>query len=339
MKKINVRQFILKAFDSEDWTISECPRGNLFSTFSTRHVETVKIVVMHDDNSIILFVPAICICPDDHRRGKLAEVLLDLNWCSHLARFEMDRDDGEVRARVALNVHGPLNKAVIVRAVQELLRLVDESHLEICAALGGLSVISDLGYQAALAEDTEEVAPSAAMSLDDELAALLGQRIPTKGATPSSVTEVAKATKRAAILDFNVDEPLERLIQDLCSFHPLTVFEENEFLLLLRGSLSLSVPEKRRVIDSIPMLSQYQIDELKKTFSEERNEFVNLMAREADIILRLQKEKKREWAELVSSYLIEIRARLSEAAASNPDSVDFFNHVLSECTGVEPVCA
>ena len=62
--------------------------------------------------------------------------------------------------------------------------------------------------------------------------------------------------------------------------HPLTTFDEKNFMDLLEHSLSLSTFEKKRVIDAIPTLSQFQIDELVKVFEDERVEFRKLMPTE-----------------------------------------------------------
>jgi hypothetical protein len=62
--------------------------------------------------------------------------------------------------------------------------------------------------------------------------------------------------------------------------HPLTSFDEAVFMDLLEHSLSLSTFEKKRVIDAIPTLSQFQIDELTKVFEDERVEFRKLMPTE-----------------------------------------------------------
>lgn len=66
--------------------------------------------------------------------------------------------------------------------------------------------------------------------------------------------------------------------------HPLTRFIEMTFIDLLEHSLSLSTFEKKRVIDAIPTLSQFQIDELVKVFEDERVEFRKLMPTEGEII-------------------------------------------------------
>jgi hypothetical protein len=72
--------------------------------------------------------------------------------------------------------------------------------------------------------------------------------------------------------------------------HPLTEFNEVIFLDLLQFSLSLSVIDKKRVIDAIPTLSQYQIDELHKVFQDERVEFKKLIDKEEATIRDLVKK-------------------------------------------------
>jgi hypothetical protein len=100
-----------------------------------------------------------------------------------------------------------------------------------------------------------------------------------------------------------------QIILDLVSFHPLTQFEEKEFVDLLEHSLSLSVSEKKRVVDAVPTLSQYQIDELKKVFTEEREEFRKLMPKEAETIKKLVTDKRAEWKQLKQIYIDELKNR------------------------------
>ncbi len=84
--------------------------------------------------------------------------------------------------------------------------------------------------------------------------------------------------------------------------HPFTKFEEKTFIDLLEHSLSLSTFEKKRVIDSIPVLSQFQIDELIKVFEDERVEFRKLMTTEGEIIKGLVIKAQNEWEQLKDIY-------------------------------------
>lgn len=84
--------------------------------------------------------------------------------------------------------------------------------------------------------------------------------------------------------------------------HPETTFNELVFIDLLEHSLSLSVFEKKRVIDNIPLLSQFQIDELIKVFEDERVEFRKLVSTEWEIIKWLVIKAQNEWEELKDIY-------------------------------------
>ena len=103
------------------------------------------------------------------------------------------------------------------------------------------------------------------------------------------------------------------------SVHPLTSFDEAKFLDLLEHSLSLSTFEKKRVIDSVSNLSQFQIDELMKVFEDERIEFRKLVATEGEIIKGLVVKAQNEWEQLKDIYTEEVRAaeqaRLDEQKA------------------------
>ncbi len=128
-----------------------------------------------------------------------------------------------------------------------------------------------------------------------------GQPIP--GFDPAA----AEAFFKDLIGRYSTDD--NQIIMDLVSFHPLTQFDEKEFVDLLEHSLSLSVAEKKRVVDAVPTLSQYQIDELKKVFTEEREEFRKLMPKEGDTIKKLVVDKRSEWVQLKQIYIDELKNR------------------------------
>ena len=98
--------------------------------------------------------------------------------------------------------------------------------------------------------------------------------------------------------------------------HPLTTFDEATFINLLEHSLSLSTFEKKRVIDAIPTLSQFQIDELVKVFEDERVEFRKLMPTEGEIIKWLVVKAQNEWEQLKDIYIEEQKAQ----AVANSDA-------------------
>lgn len=112
----------------------------------------------------------------------------------------------------------------------------------------------------------------------------------------------------------------QSLIMELASNHPLTIFDTKEFIELLEHSLSLNVFEKKRVIDSIPTLSQFQIDELIKVFVDEREEFKKLMKTEAEAIKELVKKAREWWIQLEDIYVQE--AKQKEKAWEDQSKID-----------------
>lgn len=70
--------------------------------------------------------------------------------------------------------------------------------------------------------------------------------------------------------------------------HPNTAFDEQKFVQLLAGSISLTWPEKERIITAIPQLSQFQIDELLKIFEEEQQKFTELEKKHAEEVAKLE---------------------------------------------------
>lgn len=80
--------------------------------------------------------------------------------------------------------------------------------------------------------------------------------------------------------------------------HPNTTFDEQKFLQLLAGSISLTVNEKKRIIESVPKLSQFQIDELMKIFEEEKGKFAELEKKHADQVANLEEKHAQGWQDV-----------------------------------------
>ena len=78
--------------------------------------------------------------------------------------------------------------------------------------------------------------------------------------------------------------------------HPNTQFDEESFLTLLEGSISLTMEEKKRVIDAIPRLSIEQINELISIFEEEKQKFAELEKEFGDDVAKLKAEREKEIA-------------------------------------------
>lgn len=82
--------------------------------------------------------------------------------------------------------------------------------------------------------------------------------------------------------------------------HPNTTFDEQLFLSLLRGSISLTRDEKWRIIQAIPKLSQFQVDELQKILEEERRKFGELSPKHLLQLMKLEQKHAEDWKDLQS---------------------------------------
>ncbi len=99
--------------------------------------------------------------------------------------------------------------------------------------------------------------------------------------------------------------------------HPNTTFDEEYFLTLLEGSISLTLEEKQRVIDAIPRLSIEQINELIKIFEEEKVKFAELEKEYGEDVKKLKAEREKEFelAKVKEEEMSEAEAEAAEAEA------------------------
>ena len=119
------------------------------------------------------------------------------------------------------------------------------------------------------------------------------------------------------ILEHDVDT----LVLDLLSKHSEWVeLKSQNFLELLKFSLSLNTMEKKRVLDAVPTLSQFQFDELIKVFSEERTKFKDLAKEHPEDIKKLVTKQSSEWIELWDLYKNEAENKKNEG--ENQDKID-----------------
>jgi t-SNARE complex subunit (syntaxin) len=95
--------------------------------------------------------------------------------------------------------------------------------------------------------------------------------------------------------------------------HPETTFNEQNFLTLLRGSISLTRDEKWRIIQAIPKLSQFQIDELQKILEDEKDKFSKLSPKHLQQLMRLEQKHSEDWKDL-QSLMIQRGAKDQEQA-------------------------
>ncbi|PIR53784.1 hypothetical protein COU75_04165 [Candidatus Peregrinibacteria bacterium CG10_big_fil_rev_8_21_14_0_10_42_8] len=99
--------------------------------------------------------------------------------------------------------------------------------------------------------------------------------------------------------------------------HPETHFDEQMFLTLLRGSISLTRDEKWRIIQAIPKLSQFQIDELQKILDEEKKKFSQLSPKHLLQLMKLEQKHAEDWKDLQSITLQEGAKQQEEQQAED----------------------
>jgi len=117
------------------------------------------------------------------------------------------------------------------------------------------------------------------------------------------------------------EKEVDALILSFLESHSTEVeVDEKTFLDLLKFSLSLNTMEKKRVVDAVPTLSQFQFDELSKVFTEERDKFRELAKEHPEDIKKLVAKQQKEWIELGDLYKLEIESKSKEN--ENQDKID-----------------
>ena len=99
--------------------------------------------------------------------------------------------------------------------------------------------------------------------------------------------------------------------------HPETKFDEQRFLSLLRGSISLTRDEKWRIIQAVPKLSQFQIDELQKILEEERFKFSQLSPKHLKHLMQLEKKHSEDWKDLQALYVQQSAKKQEQSQADD----------------------
>jgi hypothetical protein len=100
--------------------------------------------------------------------------------------------------------------------------------------------------------------------------------------------------------------------------HPATNFDEQKFLALLRGSISLTRDEKWRIIQAIPKLSQFQVDELQKILEEERRKFSELSPKHLLQLMKLEQKHSQDWTDLQN---VSVQQAASAQEAQQADEI------------------
>lgn len=110
-----------------------------------------------------------------------------------------------------------------------------------------------------------------------------------------------------------LEQDVDSIILNLIEKHSEEVeVDAKNFVELLKYSLSLNTIEKKRVIDAVPTLSQFQFDELTKVFTEEREKFRELAKEHPEDIKKLVAKQQAEWIELGEISLLEEKNKLVE---------------------------
>lgn len=118
-----------------------------------------------------------------------------------------------------------------------------------------------------------------------------------------------------------IEQDVDALILGLLNKHSESIeIDTEDFVDLLKHSLSLNTMEKKRVVDAVPTLSQFQFDELKKVFTEERGKFKDLAKEHPEDIKKLVIKQQTEWKELWDLYTYELENKDKEI--ENQDKID-----------------
>jgi len=100
--------------------------------------------------------------------------------------------------------------------------------------------------------------------------------------------------------------------------HPDTKFDDALFLKLLASSISLSRLEKKRIVDAVPKLQQWQVDELINIFEEEKKKFAQLSSRHVPQLEKLAKQHYEEWRDI---ELEEVKVSKAEEDKNQADEI------------------
>ena len=92
-------------------------------------------------------------------------------------------------------------------------------------------------------------------------------------------------------------------------------FDQNHFLRLLAGSISLNKTEKKKIVETIPKLKQYQVDELIRIFEEEKQKFSQLSAKHVPQLEKLAKAHLQDWLDIETEVAAESKKEDDQAAA------------------------
>ncbi|MFO0780417.1 MAG: hypothetical protein U0519_00775 [Candidatus Gracilibacteria bacterium] len=114
---------------------------------------------------------------------------------------------------------------------------------------------------------------------------------------PGGANPPAQQPEDTTPANYQIGSKLPKVIGIKIPAHSLN-FDEQYFLHLLGGSISLTKEEKKRIIESVPKLKQSQIDELIRIFEEERRKFAELSAKHVEQLKKLEDQHLRDWNDI-----------------------------------------
>jgi hypothetical protein len=132
--------------------------------------------------------------------------------------------------------------------------------------------------------------------------------VPEKQMAPPQVKEPEKSA------NYTIGGKLPAKLNVKVPTHSLD-FDEQYFLKLLAGSISLTKDEKKKIIESVPKLKQRQIDELIRIFEEEKRKFAELSDKHVPQLQKLEAQHLEDWKDLEMEQQKQVKASADEQKA------------------------
>jgi len=132
---------------------------------------------------------------------------------------------------------------------------------------------------------------------------------PPPGANPP-----AQQQEDTTPANYQIGSKLPKIIEVKIPAHTLS-FDEQHFLHLLAGSISLTKEEKKRIVESVPKLKQSQVDELIRIFEEERRKFAELSSKHVEQLKKLEDQHLRDWQDIELTQKVDEKKSADQAKA------------------------
>lgn len=111
------------------------------------------------------------------------------------------------------------------------------------------------------------------------------------------------------------------------------IFDKELFLNLMMGSISLTGEEKKRIIEAIPRLTQFQIDELIRILTEEKEKFTLLESKHNNQLMELSLKHIDTWQELI--YSLFPLDELFYSMDVSSENFSFYTHEIAHWTSTQ----